>query len=87
MRTQKGIFVPLPDGYKANVQGRSEKIDASITGLYITYDSNRAWINYAGPDADKCYDVIEIPCTTDVLRQFAAKLEELAVIVEKKRSR
>jgi len=87
MRTQKGFFVSLPDGYQANVHGRTKMFDASISGLYITYDFRRAWINYAGPDADKCYDVIEIPCTPDVLRELAAKLEELAGVVEEKRGR
>ncbi len=87
MSTKTGIFVPLPEGYKANVRGRTKKFDASISGLYITYNFRKAWINYAGPDAGECYDTIEIPCTSDVLREFAAKLEKLAMIVDEKYNR
>ena len=55
------------------------------TGLYITHSFDRAWIQYAGDDAEKSHAVLEIPFDPTFLRKLGRELNKLAKTIEGER--
>jgi hypothetical protein len=84
---QRGHFIDIPSGFQVTVPASTAKKRLPIqpTGLYITYDYSKAYIQYAGPDADKSYTCLEIPCDPAFLRKFAAELNKFADRIDNER--
>lgn len=82
-KTQKGKFVELPEGFTASVHSqKGKRIEIKASGLYINWDYNTVWVNYAGDDSQKSYTTFELPSDGTFLRDLAAKLIELAEEVD-----
>lgn len=84
MKFQKGHFIELPDGFEVTVPGKDEKFDMNPSGLYLTYNCSRVWINYAGDRAGDSYATMEIPSDPKFLRKFAREVTKFAKRLEER---
>ena len=91
MKTKPGYFIALPKDFSVSVPKRSVPGDEHFvmepSGLYITYNFQSAWIQYAGEDAAKSYAVFEIPSDSAYLRKLGRELNKLAKQIESERER
>ena len=86
MKTQKGLFIELPEDFTVEVPGKDERFNMDPSGLYITYGHSKAWINYAGDKAGDSYATMTIPSDPKFLRKLGREITKFAKRLEDERS-
>lgn len=83
MNFQKPFFVKLPDDFSVKVFNyEKEKILIEPSGIHMTYDRMKVYIQYAGADADNYYAMIEVPSEPEFLRKFSCQINGMAKNIE-----
>lgn len=78
-----GHFIKLPEDYNVSTKDKEgDDFRMHATGIYVTWDHSRAWLQYAGEKAGESHAVIEIPSDPAYLRKFARELTALAKKIE-----
>ncbi|MEA9392163.1 hypothetical protein SJI19_16690 [Acerihabitans sp. TG2] len=79
-KNQSGIYVPFPnESYSVRASDqRGKRFNMDAKALYLTWDYETIFMNYAGDKAGDSYSTIQLPRDPDFLRVLAVEINKLA---------
>ncbi len=82
LKTAKPFFVNLPEDFRVEDYSGGEVKYVYPTGVHMTYNNRKVFVQYAGESASDTSFGIELPSDPKVLRKLTREINKIAKELE-----